>query len=686
MTFRQRISSQLITWWAIVIFSILVLMGAFHTFAFGLFCFIYLFAEWIRTRKELRPKGWGVRGTFLFVAVIWFIVNLILEFSMEPDFAAAFEAADSSAPFAGFYLGIYRMAVVSLLPLAFMFPLLDQLYFYAEAGASINYKKHFKVFYFVLISCSILGFITSLIMAARWFLLIELPEGPVLGGVVFNDDSAASILLIFFCLLFIFNYLISLFSSETSVFNKSGKEGPFFLGVHIRLIVAFFFLYLLYWCVIDFGNNELMSSPLIRFLPLMFLFLNVYYEQKLTFFDLFVKRATFFFLALVAVVVYFVLFSHLAQIITDHEVRTRLMALDWLFFFLIAPWVYKLVDITLDRIWLNRRESPEAVVRRFMEGLNYETTEDMVLAEAGLLLGDVFCSTAQVEIVPDKDVCKADSELDLFEEEPLEETKKIRMKLYARPNRIPYYDRDRVLLRGLIEILAYYLKLRRLQEDRRQREVREKELLLDASKSRLKALRAQINPHFLFNALNAIATFTRTDPDKAEKTIELLSEVFRYTLQYSEKEWVRLVDELDFITAYLEVEEARFGRRLSAEISMEVETGTLLIPAMIVQTLVENAVKHGVSKLKRQGEIKISSATDGSRLWITVRDNGPGFDEQKEVIEGERASSGMGLENIRNRLSGYFGNDAELVLSRDGDITEARITVPVVDQVKKQTR
>ena len=302
------------------------------------------------------------------------------------------------------------------------------------------------------------------------------------------------------------------------------------------------------------------------------------------------------------------------------------------------------------------------------------------------MLGDVFCSTAQVEIVPDKDVFKADSELDLFEEEPLEETKKIRMKLYARPNRIPYYDRDRVLLRGLIEILAYYLKLRRLQEDRRQREVREKELLLDASKSRLKALRAQINPHFLFNALNAIATFTRTDPDKAEKTIELLSEVFRYTLQYSEKEWVRLVDELDFITAYLEVEEARFGRRLSAEISMEVETGTLLIPAMIVQTLVENAVKHGVSKLKRQGKIRISSATDGSRLWITVRDNGPGFDEQKEVIEGERASSGMGLENIRNRLSGYFGNDAELVLSRDGEITEARITVPVVDQVKKQTR
>ena len=195
--------------------------------------------------------------------------------------------------------------------------------------------------------------------------------------------------------------------------------------------------------------------------------------------------------------------------------------------------------------------------------------------------------------------------------------------------------------------------------------------MLDASQSRLKALRAQINPHFLFNALNAIASFTKTDPQKAERIVELLSEVFRYTLHYSEREWVRLEDELDFISAYLEVEEARFGDRLSADISMEVETGSFLIPSMIVQTLVENAVKHGISGVKNKGKIKISTVTDGTKLWITVWDNGPGYEPGKDSAKMNSTSAGVGLENIRNRLNGYFGGQAELSFNNVEIGTEA---------------
>jgi two-component system, LytTR family, sensor kinase len=227
----------------------------------------------------------------------------------------------------------------------------------------------------------------------------------------------------------------------------------------------------------------------------------------------------------------------------------------------------------------------------------------------------------------------------------------------------------------------------RLQNAQRQRDMREKELLLDAGKSRLKALRAQINPHFLFNALNAIASFTKTDPERAEKMVELLSEIFRYTLQYSEREWVKLSDELDFIAAYLEVERARFGRRLSTEISMEVETSGMLIPAMVVQTLVENAVKHGVSKMKKRGVIRISSVTDGTKLWVMVRDNGPGLEDEspKNGPEAE-TGTGMGLTNIRNRLRGYFGEDFELTIQRIGIETEAQMVIPAVERAKQLVR
>jgi signal transduction histidine kinase len=681
MTFKQRISSQLITWWAIVIFSLLVLMGSFHTFAFGLFCFTYLFAEWIRTRKENTARGWGVRGTFLFVAIIWFIVNLIIEISIEPEFAVAIQDIDSSSPVSGFYMVIYRLALVSLLPLAFLFPLLDQMHFYSEAESDISHTKLFKRFYFVLISFSLTGLFVSIYLAYKWFLDIPIPEGRYLGGIELSDEHAVSMLLIFFCLLFILNYLLSLFSSETRFWNWRG-EGPFFLGLHIKLIVAILFTYLLFQTIQDFGRNEMMASPLVRFLPLVFLFLNVFYEQKLTFFDLFVKRATFFFVALIGVASYFVVSAHFTGIIKNEEILMRLMALDWLFIFLVAPWLYKMVDVLLDRIWLNRQKSPENVVRRFMEVLQFETREDVVLQKSGLLLTEVFNSRAEVTIVPEAADNPEGSELDLFQEELLEKNEKLRLRMYPRPNRIPYYDRDRILLRGLLEILVYYMKLIRLQEDRRVREIREQELLLDASKSRLKALRAQINPHFLFNALNAIASFTKTDPDKAEKTVELLSEIFRYTLQYSEREWVRLEEELDFISAYLEVEQARFGDRLSAEISMEVETGGMLIPAMIVQTLAENAVKHGISRVKKRGLIKISSVTDGTKLWITVWDNGPGFESGLDTSLENKPGVGMGLTNVRNRLRGYFGEKAEFSLIRDETGVLAQVMIPVVNDVK----
>ena len=682
MTFRQRIGSHLITLWAILIFSHLVMMGPVQTFAFGLFCFSYLFFDVVRRRNESRTQSWAVRSTFIFVAIIWFLINLVIEIPLETESAIALQESAIPGQFSGFYDYFYLAAQVLILPAAFLFPLLDQFYFYSAPELSFKRSRRFKYFYYILIAGSFGGFLCSLYMASRWFRGLPPIAGGYLVGIELTDTSIVSLLLILFCILFIFNYLIGLIGSKQPFWGWR-QEGPFFLGLHIRFIVALLFSFLLYQCVVEFGNNQLMSSPLVRFLPLIFLFLNIYYEQKSTFFDLFVKRATFFYLSLIFVMLYFLVYGHYSKVISNEHIFFRVAALVWLPFFLLAPWIYKLIDLFLDRFWLGRKISAESAMRRFMEVLNFETRQDEVLKKAALLLGEVFNSRAYVTVVPDSAENIDVDGLDLVIENRLEENEVLRLNMDARPSGVPYYEKDKILLRGLLGIAGYYLKLIRLQDDRRVREKREQELLLDASKSRLKALRAQINPHFLFNALNAIASFTKTDPARAEKTVELLSEIFRYTLYYSDREWVRLEEELDFISAYLEVEEARFGDRLSAEISMEVETGSFLIPSMIVQTLVENAVKHGISRVKRNGEIKISSVTDGTKLWITVWDNGPGFEEGSELDQKNKTGTGVGLANIRNRLNGYFGEQAEFSFKHVEDGTEAQIVIPVVEQARQ---
>jgi LytS/YehU family sensor histidine kinase len=194
-----------------------------------------------------------------------------------------------------------------------------------------------------------------------------------------------------------------------------------------------------------------------------------------------------------------------------------------------------------------------------------------------------------------------------------------------------------------------------LRENVRFRE-REQELRLLAGRAELKALRAQINPHFLFNALNAIAGLIHTQPGRAEDTVERLADVFRYTLRKSGAEWVRLDEEMEFVAACLAVEQARFGERLSIEIAVPPDAGAVRVPAMCVQPLVENAIKHGAAQREEQGRITVSAAVRDGRVAIHVTDNGPGF-PPGFVLE---TSGGHGLRNVAERISGYYGASGRL--------------------------
>jgi LytS/YehU family sensor histidine kinase len=222
----------------------------------------------------------------------------------------------------------------------------------------------------------------------------------------------------------------------------------------------------------------------------------------------------------------------------------------------------------------------------------------------------------------------------------------------ARSNGIPYLSDDHRLLQSLARTLSVVLENVRFREQRRQQDEREQQLRLLAGRAELKALRAQINPHFLFNALNAIAGLIPGQPELADETVEQLAEVFRYTLRKSEKEWVRLDEEVEFVTAYLRVEKARFGDRLETEFQVEPAAGAMSIPAMTIQPLVENAIKHGVSAVEGRGRVGLRVALEGKWLAVEVTDNGPGFPAGVTL--------GHGLHNVMERLNGYYGDSAQL--------------------------
>jgi sensor histidine kinase YesM len=204
---------------------------------------------------------------------------------------------------------------------------------------------------------------------------------------------------------------------------------------------------------------------------------------------------------------------------------------------------------------------------------------------------------------------------------------------------------------------------------------RERELTELAATAQLAALRAQINPHFLFNSLNSIAQLIHTDPDKAEACVERLGEMFRYILRRAEKELVPLADEVQMAAAYLDIERARFGDRLRVETAIDPRSLRQLIPNLILQPLVENAVKHGLSRKMGPGTVRIQAEVTDEILTLTVGDDGLGM---PATTLGSVYERGVGLRNLRDRLARLYGA-AHLpeIVSVPGGGTKVRLRIPV---------
>ncbi|NRD24751.1 histidine kinase [Winogradskyella litoriviva] len=209
--------------------------------------------------------------------------------------------------------------------------------------------------------------------------------------------------------------------------------------------------------------------------------------------------------------------------------------------------------------------------------------------------------------------------------------------------------------------LVYYIntiKLRQLQ------------LETNLKESQLNTLKGQINPHFMFNSLNNIRGLMLEDVDKARGMLTNLSETLRYSLTKSEVNSIALEDELEMVENYVEISKIQFENRLKFESNIESDTLNIQIPPMIIQMLVENALKHGISNLKSGGIVKLSTIIENNQLQIKVANSG--------TLQKSNNSTHLGLQNIKKRLELLYGKDASFTLNEIEKEVIATIKMPLV--------
>ncbi|MBC7924198.1 MAG: histidine kinase [Bryobacteraceae bacterium] len=192
------------------------------------------------------------------------------------------------------------------------------------------------------------------------------------------------------------------------------------------------------------------------------------------------------------------------------------------------------------------------------------------------------------------------------------------------------------------------------------------------SEAEYRALQAQINPHFLFNSLNALYGTIPRQAEGARRMVLNLSQVFRYFLQ-SDRTSIALSEELAIVQAYLEIEKLRLGDRIQTDIEVSPDALPVLIPVLVIQPLVENAVKHGVANKSGPGWVRVTATVIGRRLRVEVSDSGGNFTSDGSSLDG----AGIGLKNVRQRLCLLYGPASEINIRSDSGATVVSFEAPV---------
>ena len=231
-----------------------------------------------------------------------------------------------------------------------------------------------------------------------------------------------------------------------------------------------------------------------------------------------------------------------------------------------------------------------------------------------------------------------------------------------------------VLSMSFTGVLAYWLVVGLYQsihfyQAAMERQTRAAQLESQLSQAELENLKSQLHPHFLFNSLHTIGILMQENVDAASHLLACLGDLLRMALERRENE-ITLQSELEFVSKYLEIELTRFHDRLKVHIDVPPDLLGVYVPSLALQPLVENAIKHGISVDSAAGRLEIAAQRNNGRVWLCVRDDGPG--------PGSRLRFGVGLTNVQSRLKQLYGDESSLELTGgDGRGCEAIITIPL---------
>lgn len=417
-------------------------------------------------------------------------------------------------------------------------------------------------------------------------------------------------------------------------------------------------------------------------LPLALVIL--YQDYRFAFADLFLKRAlSLILLTLTACGLYVLVASPLLRYHETHD-RNDVQAISliiilWVATALIYPTLLKFAVWLVDKIILRRTDYQvlwNEITRQAEEKETVEGVLDLVCNKLSPALTANNVNWTEVyQNSPEKKLASVNftpHNAEVFIPTTESPFYKINLKDFTGGRHLLSDEIEMLESVGLLT--ARRIDALRVTHERWEKEVREQEFSKLATQAQLSALRAQINPHFLFNALTTIGYLIQTAPDKAFETLMRLTQLLRGVLR-STSEFSTLEEELKLIESYLEIERARFEERLDVKIEVPKDLQKIRIPSLILQPLVENAIKHGISKIKQGGRVEISANLESKKgrvlLNLTVFDTGVGVNQDK-------ISKGVGLNNIKNRLQNYYGNSASLNIQNvESKGTKAELKFPV---------
>lgn len=412
-------------------------------------------------------------------------------------------------------------------------------------------------------------------------------------------------------------------------------------------------------------------------------------DYRFAFADLFLKRALS--LLLLASVAFGLYVFVAVPLLAWHETHDRndvqaavLVLALWMATALIYPALHKFAVWLVDKIILRRANYEKLqieIVRIIEKRSDIKSVLDEVCEELKFALTakeanwNEFFQNEIVSNLPTLNFTSRSAEIFV----PTVETPFYQMTLKDFSGGRRLLSDEIKMLEEIAVATARRIDVLRVSEERYEREMREDKLAKFATEAQLSALRAQINPHFLFNALTTIGYLIQTAPEKAFETLMKLTQLLRGVLRSTE-EFSSLGEEIKLIENYLDIEKTRFEERLTVKIKIPEGLKKMRVPSLILQPLVENSVKHGISQAKLGGEVRISAElkieAGETFLLLKVTDTGAGFDEKKSTADG------IGLENIRQRLRSYYGKKANLTIESDvRKGTRAEIKLPVKAQI-----